>query len=333
MSALRLGIVGPGLIWDNRHRGVVLSMPESFEVAAFSSRTEATLRKAGGQVPQARLFTDYSELFRSPEVDAVVLLTPIPLNGRLTLEALDAGKPVFVEKPFALSTEEGRSIVEAETRTGYPVYVLEQAPYAPVWDRIAADISAGRIGQPATYERVKHVFLDAEEDQTSGYGQTQWRIDTQFPLGNLFDGGIHDLAVYAKLFGSPKRVRARGRSFRESYGEYDQVSMLFSYPDGMTGYYSHSALLGGERNYFTIRGTEGLIHVSENERVLESKRGTREELPGDGGTPHERMWAALAEAAAAGREAPYTSHNALRDLSLLERIAESLHTDEEVEVG
>jgi myo-inositol 2-dehydrogenase/D-chiro-inositol 1-dehydrogenase len=331
-APITLGVVGPGLIWDNAHRDVLLSLTASFEVTAFLARSDSTLSKAHAQVSSASLYQDYDAFLAAPEVEAVVLLTPIPQNARMTIQALEAGKTVFVEKPFAVSVEEGNKVLDASARAGTPVYVLEQAPYAHLWDQVGEVIRAGRIGTPATYEKVRHVFLDPEEDQSGGYGTTDWRIDTTFPIGNFFDGGVHDLAVHAKLFGSPARLRAWGNSFRAAFGEFDHVSTVFRYDSGLTGFFSHSAYLGGRRNYFTIRGTEGLIHIDERGAFLESKRGTRESMPTDPESPHEQMWRELANAAAAGAPAPYSLEHAARDLSLLERIDASLHRNAEVDV-
>lgn len=331
-ASIRLGVVGPGLIWDNAHRDVLLSLSDSFEVVAFLARSEATLSKARGQIPSASLYYDYESFLEAPEIDAVVLLTPIPLNAPMTIRALEAGKPVFVEKPFAVSVAEGNDVIDASARANTPVYVLEQAPYAQLWDRVDEHIRAGRIGTPATYEKVRHVFLDPAEDQSGGYGTTDWRINTTFPIGNLFDGGVHDLAVHAKLFGSPAHLRAWGNSFRAEFGEFDHVSTVFRYQGGLIGFFSHSAFLGGRRNYFTIRGTEGLIHIDEAGAFLESKRGTSEPIPADSASDHERMWRALANAAATGTEAPYALEHAARDMALLEHVAASLRQDTGVDV-
>ncbi|MFP4612124.1 MAG: Gfo/Idh/MocA family protein [Spirochaetaceae bacterium] len=333
MKPLALGVVGPGLIWDNAHRDILLSMPEHFAITAFCARSESTLAKAHRQQPTATLFQDYQELLEDERLDGVVLLTPIPLNAPMTIRALEAGKAVFVEKPFATSLAEGRDVIEASRRAALPVYVLEQAPYATIWDSINDVIHSGRIGMPATYEKLRHVYLDAGNDQTSGYGTTDWRITTRFPIGNLFDGGVHDLAVHAKLFGSPERLRSWGRRFRPEYGEYDVVSTLFRYPDGLIGYFSHSALLGGRRNFFTIRGTEGLIHATDEITTLESKWGTHEAIADGGLTPHQEMWRVLAETARTGGSAPYSLADAGRELALLESIAKSLHDAVEVHVG
>lgn len=331
-APIRLGVVGPGLIWDNAHRDVLLSLTASFEIAAFLARSDSTLSKAHVQVPSASLYHDYDAFLAAPEIEAVVLLTPIPQNAPMTVRALEAGKTVFVEKPFAVSVEEGNKVLDASARAGTPVYVLEQAPYAHLWDQVGEVIRAGRIGTPATYEKIRHVFLDPNEDQSGGYGTTDWRIDTTFPIGNFFDGGVHDLAVHAKLFGSPAQLRAWGNSFRPAFGEFDHVSTVFRYHSGLTGFFSHSAYLGGRRNYFTIRGTEGLIHIDESGAFLESKRGTRENMPTDRESPHEQMWRALADAASASAPAPYTLEHAARDLSLLEHIDASLHRNTEVDV-
>ena len=108
MEPIRLGIVGPGLIWENRHRPTLSKLGDLYKIAAFSATSETSRQKVEHDYPGLAFFKDYRELAAWPEIDAVVVLTPIPLNAPVALAALRAGKSVFLEKPMARTLAEGR---------------------------------------------------------------------------------------------------------------------------------------------------------------------------------------------------------------------------------
>lgn len=324
MSTFRLGVIGPGLIWERAHRPQIESLSGVFEPVAFSGRSDTTEAKVRRDYPEARFYRDYRELIADPEVDGVVILTPIPLNAPLAMEVLRAGKVALMEKPIGVSVEEARRLCEVEAETDGRIYVLEQAPYNPVWETMDRVIRDGRIGRVAGYETARHVLLDAGTAPERGYGDTDWRIHPEYPLGVLFDGGVHELATHARLFGAPRRVQAVGRSYRESYGDYDHVSMILEYEDGILGTFCHSGYLDGDRNFFVLRGTEGLIYYSDDEFVLERKDGEREELPRPELSAHAAMWRQIAERIGEGRPADYSARDGLREIETLEAVQKSV---------
>ena len=324
MTPLRLGIVGPGLIWEHAHKPVISRLYEHFLPTAFSARSAETRDKVAEQYPQCSFYTDYRDLVRSEEIDAVVALTPIPMNATVGISALEAGKHVFLEKPIALNTQEALRLIEAEERSGKRVFVLEQVPYDPVWTPMREALGAGEIGQAVCYEKATHVYLEAEDDPRSGYGGTDWRKRPDFPLGLVFDGGIHDLAVLSSFFGQPERVYAQGAKLREEFGEYDQTIMLLGYGNGISGMFSHSGFLGGSRNYFVIRGTEGLLYQDSAQLYLESKQGHRKDLEVEQTSAHERMWQHFVHCLEQDRAPDYNASRSLLEFRVFDAIAESL---------
>lgn len=318
----RLGIVGPGLIWQKQHRSCVEKLNNDFTVTAFCGSSEKTKSTIEKDYPGTAFFTDYRDMARSDSIDAVVVLTPIPLNAPVTLAALNAGKHVFVEKPMATSIADSQAIIEAEKSSGKKVFVLEQFAYAPVWGKLREIIESGTLGTVSNYNYVQHARFDENDNDAGGYGKTAWRSEADFPLGLLFDGGIHAISALTKVFGVPKKTMSVGQSFRENFGEYDQVSMCFVHESGVVGNFSQSALLPESHNGFQVFGTEGTCTI-DGGKIFVTRNGDKEEFAVDKVNASLEMWKCLAQCMVDGSDSPYGSREALGDIAVLETVAKS----------
>ena len=96
MKPMRLGIIGPGLIWQFKHRPVLDRLTGDFAVTAFCASSDRRQADVARDYPGVPFVTDLDTFVHRDDVDAVVVLTPIPLNGPVALAALRAGKDVFV---------------------------------------------------------------------------------------------------------------------------------------------------------------------------------------------------------------------------------------------
>lgn len=326
-----LGIIGAGLIWDKAHKGAIRRLGERVRIAAFAARSAETRAKVTAEFPEAAVYADYRELLKSGGIDAVAVLTPIPLNAPVTIEALEAGKHVFVEKPLARSADEARRVAEAERRTGRQVCVLEQVRYAEDLLEAKKLLDEGRIGRVAAYDRVAHYRLDGE---TAGYGKTVWRAEPNFPLGTLFDGGIHQISELSYLFGAPETVYARGAKLREGFGDYDNIVMTLTHPGGVVGTFGHAGCLSPARNYFYIRGDAGILHYTMQAITIDVYGEPDPDIinlhAGIGDATFrtwERGFDVLDGRAAALR---YGTAESVADIALLEAVDRSLRTGEPV---
>jgi scyllo-inositol 2-dehydrogenase (NADP+) len=326
MTHVRVGVIGAGLIWDNAHKNVLKSLNDRIAIAAFSVRSQATRDKLAVEFGDVPCYEDYREIIRSKMIDAVVILTPIPLNAPIALEALQAGKHVFVEKPMAATLEDANRMVEMSQSTGRKLYVLEQARYREPIILLKRLLETGRIGTVVSYERVSHHLLDITHPD--GYGKTGWRIEPDFPLGGLYDGGIHDISELTYLFGTPESVYARGNNLRESYGDNDQVVMIFGHPNGVIGTFSHSSLLDWHNNYFHIRGTRGTINFSFSNIKIQGE--VEEEIPVVANNDMVKMWTSCLDDLT-GREAViYRAEEGCRDVRVLHAVDKSIKSGEGV---
>ncbi|HEY9594248.1 MAG TPA: Gfo/Idh/MocA family oxidoreductase [Spirochaetia bacterium] len=328
MAAIRLGVVGPGLIWHNAHKAIVERERKTFEVTAFCGSSAASEERGRAENPGARFFRDYEELARSPLVDCVMVLTPLTLNATVTLAALRAGKDVLVEKPMATTTAECSQIVEEARRSGRRVVVLEQDRYSNEYRTAKEILSSGAIGEIVLWDMLHHFVLGDQGDVSLGYGRTAWRRKGDFPLGTFMDGGIHDIAFLSGLFGAPRKVVARGRKCREGFGEYDSISVMMDYDSGLVGVLNHSGYLLPDGNYFHVRGTRGILRVEPGMAVFH-RDGTKREYRLGAESGYEMLWAAVKKILVNGAPLGYELAEAARDIATCEAIGSAIRSGAE----
>lgn len=321
---MRLGIIGPGLIWKQRHEPVLQTLPDVFKIVAFCDSDDQSQGEIKQKYPGAAFMTNYHDFVERDDIDAVLVLTPIPLNAPVANVALQAGKHVFVEKPIACSLTEANDLLAVAKQVGKRLYVLEQDGFDLRWRVLRDEVHSGAIGQVVTFDMVRHSRFGGLGDANDAYERTSWRRQSAFPLGRLFDGGHHNLAQLAVVFGRPDFIFASAVKLRSDYGEYDHILSHISYQSGIRGCFSYAGYLPKQRNYFYVRGTKGLISVEENNTlIIEQEDGLAKvvELPSE--SPHITMWREIAEAITTGSDVSYTPQDALRELITLIRIDES----------
>jgi predicted dehydrogenase len=323
---IRIGVIGPRLIWHKSHRPTLEGFGSRVRITAICARTERTLDEAGA--PGATRYTRIEDLLGDDSVDAVMVLTPIALNTSTALAALRAGKQVFLEKPVATSIDEAQALLRAEADSGKRVYVLEQAAYSGRLSVMRRLLAEKELGELVLYDRIDHGLLDADKNDGGGYGKTTWRQEADFPLGMLFDGGIHAIAELTQLFGVPQAVFASGKKWRPDFGEYDQILMQFRYASGLRGVFSHCAALPWVHCGFTIRGTEGILRPVRDVVELTDLESVTQGFP-TGQPAQVNMWEQILTAYERSVPPPYTSLHAAQDVAVLEAVSKAIRSGKE----
>jgi len=144
---VRYGIVGCGAIAQRRHIPECVNNPDSSLVALCDPNYERAegISKAYGGV--AKCYTDYAEMLKDPNVDAVVVSGPNKLHAEQSIQALAAGKHVLCEKPMATTREDAKAMIAASEKAGkYLMIGLNQRLMSP--HRRAKEIlDSGRLGK------------------------------------------------------------------------------------------------------------------------------------------------------------------------------------------
>lgn len=117
------------------------------ELAAVCQRTKQSLDAVGDAFGVERRYTDYEELLRDPDIDAVHINTPIPDHAAMSVAGLEAGKHVACTVPMGTSIEECRSVVEARRRSGRSYMMMETVVYSREFLFVRGLYESGEMGR------------------------------------------------------------------------------------------------------------------------------------------------------------------------------------------
>lgn len=198
MSKVRWGVLSTAKIGTEK---VLPAMQKSqyCEITAISSRDLARAKTAAEDLGIPKAYGSYEDLLADPQVDAIYNPLPNHLHVDWSIRALEAGKHVLCEKPIALSSEEGRRLVEAGQQ--HPQLKLMEAfmyRHHPRWHRVREFLAAGEIGELRVVE--SHFSYSNTDPQN-----IRNRLDVGG--GALMDIGCYPISASRWLFGTePARV-------------------------------------------------------------------------------------------------------------------------------
>jgi UDP-2-acetamido-3-amino-2,3-dideoxy-glucuronate N-acetyltransferase len=144
-SRVNVAVVGLGY-WGKNLVRIFARLPRA-RLTGLCDLERQQVEKFAPDHPGARGTTDYAELLRRDDVDAVVLATPPSRHHAMALAALEAGKHVWVEKPLALSVADGARLVDAARERGRVLFVDETFLYDPLVREMKRIIDAGGLGE------------------------------------------------------------------------------------------------------------------------------------------------------------------------------------------
>ncbi|HEX8101657.1 MAG TPA: Gfo/Idh/MocA family oxidoreductase [Solirubrobacteraceae bacterium] len=120
---IRLGIAGGGLISQVVHLPTLRQLDDRFEVVGLADPSPAVRERVAARHGIARTFADHRQLLAQTAADALLVCAPNGLHAEITLDALDAGLHVLVEKPLCLTVEDADRIAERRDAAGRVVQV------------------------------------------------------------------------------------------------------------------------------------------------------------------------------------------------------------------
>jgi predicted dehydrogenase len=232
---VRIGVAGLGYWGPNLARN--FAALAGCELTWCCDASEAARTRWAPSFPGTRFTADLADLLADPDLDAVVLATPVPSHGELAETVLRAGKHCFVEKPLAQSVADAERAVTAARETARTLMVGHLLEYHPGVAKLKEIADAGDLG-PIHYiysNRLNLGKLRADENA-------------------LWSLGAHDISVVLHLAQEePYEIEARGESYMRP-GIEDVVFGFLRFPSGLAAHLHLSWLDPHKERRFTVVG-------------------------------------------------------------------------------
>lgn len=199
-------------------------------------------------MPDARVFADPAAMIAGDTCDLVVVASPNDSHARWAIAAMDAGRHVVVEKPFALSLDEARTVAAAAERTGRLLTVFQNRRWDSDFLTVRAAIDDGLIGRVVHFE--SHI------DRFRPQVRDRWREGAGPGAGIWFDLAPHLIDQAMLLFGLPQAVEANLAILRDGGKADDWAHAVLHYPRHRVLIHASMLVAGGSPR-FILHGDAG----------------------------------------------------------------------------
>lgn len=221
-----------------------------FTVQAVGSRSQSSADAFAAEFEIPTAHGSYESLVADPDVDVIYVSTPHPLHVSNAILALEAGKHVLIEKPFAVNGTEAQAIADLARAKGLLVLEAMWTRYLPHMVRIREIIAAGTLGEVRT--------LIADHTQLLSDDPAHRINALELGGGALLDLGIYPISFAWDLFGAPLTVQATA-TFKAT-GADAQVATIFGYEGGRVASTLSASDARGP-NVATVLGTLARIDI------------------------------------------------------------------------
>ena len=244
------------------------------KVVAVVAYHQDSAMKAAEEYGTKNWYTDHEEALKQKDVDAIVISTPTFTHAKITIDAAEAGKHVFCEKPMTLTLKEADEMIAAARKAGIKFQMGFMRRFDAEFQSAKQKLEAGVIGKPSIIKSTGH-----------GPGvPPPWACDPKTSIGMLAEVNSHDFDSVRWLMGSDiKRVYAEVEAIampelKDKYPDfYDRALVTLRFANGSIGLIDSACPVRyGYDARVEILGTEGVMLIGElkSQAVVVCKKET-----------------------------------------------------------
>jgi len=206
---MNFGVIGYGYWGPNVVRNLMnLDGSQVLAIAEISSAARLRAQKA---CPGVKVTSEVSEVIRSPNIDAIAIVTPVWTHFDLAKAALENGKHVFVEKPFTSNSAQGEELIDLASRKNLTIMVDHTFLFTSAVTKLSHLIEDGTLGKLYYYDSTR-----------VNLGLFQHDINV------LWDLAPHDLSIMDYLIkAAPEAVLATGQNHLNSHEDVAYMTLYF----------------------------------------------------------------------------------------------------------
>ncbi|AEL24244.1 Gfo/Idh/MocA family protein [Cyclobacterium marinum] len=271
-TPLKVGLIGCG------SRGVGLAslmknLP-MISLVACCDTIKANLDKGLAHADKrAKGYADYRELLDQSDIEAVIIATPLFLHFPMAMDAIDAGKHIYVEKTITYSIDEANQLADKVNGSSTILQVGHQYRYYALYHKVKEIIDKGWCGQVTQFECQYHSNQDWRRpvNDPSLERHINWRMYKEYSGGLMTELCAHQIDIVNWFVGtSPEKVTGMGSLdyWKDGRENFDHVRATYYYSKGIISNIS-SILTNAYKGYsMNILGTEGTVEILRNKAFI-----------------------------------------------------------------
>jgi predicted dehydrogenase len=231
MKKVKWGIIGCGDVTETKS-GPAFQKVKGSELSAVMRRDAAKAEDYANRHNVPKWYSNADELIQDPLVSAIYVATPPDTHALYAIKAMQAGKPVYVEKPMARTYRECKEMLRVSNETDVPLFVAYYRRSLPGFRKIKELIDNEEIGAP----RVVNIQLNKAPSYNEFSKVLPWRVKPEISGGgHFYDLASHQLDYLDYLFGPIQEAKGIARNLGGLYKAEDTVSASFVFENGVIG--------------------------------------------------------------------------------------------------
>ncbi len=271
MDRVRLGIIGLGIMGELYAK--IYSAHPLAEVAAVCSLKQARVDEICARFAVPYGTTDYRQMLRTVDLDAVVVATPDNLHYEPARAVLEAGRHLLVEKPFTTRLEEADQLLRLAAQANKKVQVAFNHRWLAAYQQAKSTLASGKIGQPlAAYARKNDtLFVPTEYIAWAGQTTSAWFLSSHdIDLVRWF---FEQEPLEARAWGRKEVLKARG------IDTYDVIQAQVRFASGAIATFESAWIYPNTfpsivDSFVEVLGSSGHIHMDRKYESIEVSTAT-----------------------------------------------------------
>lgn len=255
------GIIGCGDVCEVKS-GPAFNKVSNSKLVAVMRRDLAKAKDYARRHKVPVCYDDATDLINDPGVNAIYVATPPSSHEMYTIAAIEAGKPVYVEKPVTVDSASCRRMNERSEEAGIPVSVAHYRRGLPLFQKAKALVRDGSLGN---IRLARLTVLQPKASTIITQTDDNWRVNPSLSGGGLFhDLSPHQLDIMYWILGKPTGVRGSSYNQAALYSAPDLTTLEATFENNMVlqGAWGFSVAESAAQDLCEIVGDKGMIRFS-----------------------------------------------------------------------
>lgn len=232
IDTIKWGIIGVGNVTEVKS-GPAFYKTENSELVAVMRRNAEKAADYARRHNVEKWYLNADELIDDPDVNAVYIATPPDSHAKYAIQAMKAGKPVYVEKPMARSYAECMEMLKVSEETGMPLFVAYYRRTLPGFLKVKELVGNGAIGKPLT---VNVKLYKPAVEKGKKHEEMSWHVFPEIAgAGHFYDLASHQFDYLDFVFGPVTDVKGTAANIAGLYPAEDTVSASWKHESGIIG--------------------------------------------------------------------------------------------------